>query len=550
MNDKINQMDEGLKKMAGSVDVLTINFDNLIASVEQFYTTGELAAQSCSRIAEAMEKVTQAGSAFEAINIMQVQLNEVTQANIGVMTEFQEKITETQTGLSDTNLTLTEYLNALADLTGIVASVITIHEVFKDIKLKNILADKASVTVTQIKVAAERTAAIATRALAGAQRILNAVMKANPIGLVVTAIGTLVTAFIVAYNKCDSFKQIVDNAWSGVKNLASAIWDSLVKAFEKVSSVLSPIWNKLKALLGIQEQVVESNKGLAITSQVVASAQTDALTGTELFSAALKNQNSELDNNLGMLQDFGQQMSDLDQIKIEPVVVEFPQEVSDILDTSVKPVEIPVNFNVDNSIEDVTKETSDALQKTFSNKGFFESYNEGINGISSTMQSLSKVVGESAGAWLTWGANLIKVITEAIPQIIALATTQISASNAQSSSSASQAATGAAAAVSSIPIVGPILAIAAIASVLAAIATIPKPKAMAMGGIAFGPTLALVGEYAGASGNPEVIAPLNKLRSLIEPRDSYGGGQVEFKISGRELVGVMQKMNQVNQRTR
>lgn len=40
----------------------------------------------------------------------------------------------------------------------------------------------------------------------------------------------------------------------------------------------------------------------------------------------------------------------------------------------------------------------------------------------------------------------------------------------------------------------------------------------ANGGIVYGPTNALVGEYAGARNNPEVIAPLNKLKDLIQPQ--------------------------------
>ena len=37
----------------------------------------------------------------------------------------------------------------------------------------------------------------------------------------------------------------------------------------------------------------------------------------------------------------------------------------------------------------------------------------------------------------------------------------------------------------------------------------------ANGGIVSGPTMGLVGEYPGARQNPEVIAPLNKLQSII-----------------------------------
>jgi len=51
------------------------------------------------------------------------------------------------------------------------------------------------------------------------------------------------------------------------------------------------------------------------------------------------------------------------------------------------------------------------------------------------------------------------------------------------------------------------------------------------GGIVSGPTLGLIGEYAGANTNPEVIAPLNKLKDMI-------GGQVvqvQGMISGEDI---------------
>lgn len=51
---------------------------------------------------------------------------------------------------------------------------------------------------------------------------------------------------------------------------------------------------------------------------------------------------------------------------------------------------------------------------------------------------------------------------------------------------------------------------------------------LASGGIAYGPTRALVGEYAGASSNPEVVAPLDKLKSIL----GEVGGNRDIKISG------------------
>lgn len=62
--------------------------------------------------------------------------------------------------------------------------------------------------------------------------------------------------------------------------------------------------------------------------------------------------------------------------------------------------------------------------------------------------------------------------------------------------------------------------------------------AFANGGIVSGPTNALVGEYAGARSNPEVIAPLDKLQSIIG--NSMGGNEfgaviAETRISGNDL---------------
>ncbi len=55
--------------------------------------------------------------------------------------------------------------------------------------------------------------------------------------------------------------------------------------------------------------------------------------------------------------------------------------------------------------------------------------------------------------------------------------------------------------------------------------------AFANGGIVSGPTMGLVGEYPGAANNPEVIAPLDKLKSMIG-----GGGGGTFVLRGQDLL--------------
>lgn len=72
--------------------------------------------------------------------------------------------------------------------------------------------------------------------------------------------------------------------------------------------------------------------------------------------------------------------------------------------------------------------------------------------------------------------------------------------------------------------------------------------AFANGGIVSGPTLGLIGEYAGAGNNPEVVAPLDKLRSMIEPR-GVTAGKVEFEIDGRKLRGVLRNCDNLSKRS-
>jgi len=153
---------------------------------------------------------------------------------------------------------------------------------------------------------------------------------------------------------------------------------------------------------------------------------------------------------------------------------------------------------------------------------------DAVHALSAAMGGLSGVVDDAAASWLSWGANLLQVIGQALPALSSLFAANTSVAGSE-----------AAASVASVPYVGPILAVAAVASIVAAMASLPK---FAKGGLAYGPTLGLFGEYPGASGNPEVVAPLSDLTGILAGA-GIGGGQLEFVIKGRRLVAINDKMN-------
>ena len=83
-----------------------------------------------------------------------------------------------------------------------------------------ILAQSAA---TKIKTVADLAAANGMTLTTFAQKGLNAAMKANPIGLIITAITLLVGAFMLLWNNCEGFRNFWIGLWDGIKAAAAAV---------------------------------------------------------------------------------------------------------------------------------------------------------------------------------------------------------------------------------------------------------------------------------------------------------------------------------------
>lgn len=101
-----------------------------------------------------------------------------------------------------------------------------------------------------------------------AQRGLNLVMAMNPIGLIVSLIAGLIVALVLAYQKSETFRDIVNNAWTMIKTTVSSviewfkttipIWiNNIVTWFKNMGNWISGSWTTLKTnMINIWNSIV------------------------------------------------------------------------------------------------------------------------------------------------------------------------------------------------------------------------------------------------------------------------------------------------------
>lgn len=110
--------------------------------------------------------------------------------------------------------------------------------------------------------ASTKIAATGTKLLAGAQKILNLVMTANPIGIVIAAVVALGTAFVLLYKKCEPFRKFVNGIGAGIKKgfLAVVKWFKSLPA--KIGKVIKNLCKKFplisKAVTVVKKSIQRS----------------------------------------------------------------------------------------------------------------------------------------------------------------------------------------------------------------------------------------------------------------------------------------------------
>lgn len=139
-------------------------------------------------------------------------------------------------------------LAKLKDTIGLVITVVTSVGV-AFLTYKGYLTATSAATVVQTAAttalaAAHKAAESGVTGLAVAQAGLNAVLKANPIGLVVSVLAALATALVTAYQTSETFRNIVNGAFQAVANIAKSAIGAAIGWLDKLSYKLNSFLGK------------------------------------------------------------------------------------------------------------------------------------------------------------------------------------------------------------------------------------------------------------------------------------------------------------------
>lgn len=96
-----------------------------------------------------------------------------------------------------------------------------------------------------------------TKGLTVAQTLLNIVMRANPIGIVITLVGALVAGIIYLWNKSAKFR-----------NFFKAAWEFVQPAIRAVGSAIGAVIGFIQDAIGFAEHLIDvASRALGLTSQ-------------------------------------------------------------------------------------------------------------------------------------------------------------------------------------------------------------------------------------------------------------------------------------------
>lgn len=247
INAGFNPIQE-LSKMTGiSVDELKdkmskgqITFQNVEQAIAHATAAGgkfngmmERQSQTLSGKWSTMMDVVQQG-AIDLSEDINTPIGEVVDQITSLIPSIFKFLQSVFSGISGIIKFIIEYKNELMVVGSVIATVMAVNKAYT-------IALAAYQSVMTIVTAATKT-------WTAVQWLLNIAMNANPIGIVIVAIGALVAAVVYCWNRFAGFRAFLMTCWDTVKAFAGIIKDYLVNRFNELLASVGLLASALKKL--------------------------------------------------------------------------------------------------------------------------------------------------------------------------------------------------------------------------------------------------------------------------------------------------------------
>ena len=179
---------------------------------------------------------------------------ELTSGLFAALGDLVVKLNDVVTSFLDSDEKMAQLKDTIGIATSVVAAAGAAFLAYKGYVSLATAAEVAHTVATTAMTAANAAAEAGATGLALAQAALNAVISANPVALLVSALAALATGLVTAYKTSETFRNTVNSAFSTVKNIAqSAIgtvvdWiNDLVAKIEGAAAALANLKNGIGA---------------------------------------------------------------------------------------------------------------------------------------------------------------------------------------------------------------------------------------------------------------------------------------------------------------
>jgi hypothetical protein len=437
-------------------------------------------------------------------------------------------------------------------------------------QIANLLRAESALRMT-VQAAAARVYAASVGTATGATLAFKTALMSIGIGVVIAAVGALVANF-------DKLKDAIFPADKALKDLNNTLDKSIAKqqnevkileakgdklgAFAKNEQILNETLKKARANFGQNNKenwgkIIDDTKTALTVLKIERQnyITEENIKQQEHAAEVLKKQGEEYEKRKAKLKKFNEEQAKITKEGRQRALSYLDLDRSGISRAIPKPTPKPISGPIQSTSKAMSEETrllrQEQLKQELNQIEYEERMVKSMEGVNAAFNNLSvqglESFGQALGDILSGQINSFddfgKALLGSVAQFM------------RAFGSALIATATASKAFKELLIKDPVLAAAAGVALVAGSAAIsgmlkkgPQPTAFAEGGIVSGPTLGLVGEYPGASSNPEVIAPLDKLKGMLNMNNNNSGFVASTSIQGRDLAIVLERYNKDSKR--